>query len=1631
MLIFINSGIYKLYKRNRVLLILFFLFPGPNMKLRSATSVLLTLVYCTAAENNVPRWSKPDQDLGQGEWVPVNSERLNRESPRLASAISPQQFNRPFEQSPSRIQYQGEYQTKQIQASQNVAPRIAFLQPQSVNPQPLLQRQIPTQPLIQQQIPSEQLLSQFLNQQIEQSSLPIFSRALLQNPPPLSNNYYPQPDNFNLQQNYDQVQDFKNGQYNFNGNSDFPSGYAGQEKPQDEAEESTPNTSQPSYTNEQMNTNLTSDDSKKKEEVQILYVPVEMLRQQEKNRNFAKRPTESRIQSHENQNDNTKESKKFRHPIQPLKDQFPAYHLRGSVAPGKLLQPLADDDKADDQTEIKRPSFKSQRTTPPPRNDYVPKYYTKTPPPAPVSKEQYSDESTIQDEISDFRNTVTRRTPQRETTPRHETTLPPPNQPPLSVFMESTSNSRIGDVLGLLKDSKTIPVLDSVGPDTPQVFVGPSNLNTPQGYIKYELPYLSSLNANNVGPKALAQVPFFVAPLNFHPPPGYAKIPFPPPHIGSVVLSNVSTQNINEDVGVPTPPSVEHHTVNYKETFTIPADISSISPQLPSLINSLQEDEYAGASSTESLTEVTEEPKYRRPTSSRRQNNRGSQRGFTSTTTRRPSSRQRKPTTRYYNQRINQNEESKETPSTVQQEYVDDTYLNYNSNRRPATSSSPIEPSSAEPQTGGNYYSNNGDNEKQEQRTLSQTQGHGHFSNDFVNNPSLLTYSNDDTSQTKQVGLEPAYQQGRVQNFNQHNTRIHQDTRAADALQHATNTPSGEYHSPLSQTENANYNPNHSSIRPTNSFDAPVYQDNRQVQSQVKDSQDISRPASGYDELPFRQNIDQDNTNNQDFAKQRVNYSTQDQYSGVEATDHIPLKPADQTQYTSGERYSQPSNEPSGDKQSVSDYRPHISQSNFPQTTVQGNDYHDQTNNYENTPEPTTRTTEKPTTPRGRSRVRGRLHHQLQQSSPTHSNSYDEQSHRVRPINHSTKSNGDSYDDRHSDPTTEQPPASPSRKFLHSRGRRPLRPTLTTTTTTTTTAPPGTKYLIRTRRPTVAPTKIQAGRGRIRRPTTPTTTTEAAPATEYPRTLPYHVRQHPPEEEEPTSKYPLNNQPQDQVEYRGSPQYQDGRSSVVILKNQQNQRDEYYQQPRFHEHTNEDRQRKVHNYSYEAEDENYQSQKSFEPPALTYSSNFERTPKPHSSREYETTTQPHYAREYERTLKPHYTREYETTPKPHYTREYETTQKPHYMRDYETTPKAHYTREYDATQKPHHSRVYETTPKAFQVGDFETTRKPHLSREYETTQKPQYYEETVKPQVLQNYEPIQTDQNSRDFEQANVSQQYDDYEPTTKTPYVKDYSTTQKSHYRGPPAQSNQDFETTQKPQYSNHKYDGTHKTHGSRGNTHHSRRRPTTVNRGETQSPKYNELESTTKKNTNSDFWDQAVTIQQSQSYVYSPDGNLSPTEEGTNQGVSSKPAQPDYDDYYNFQEGGHYSSDQSPFPSNDQHVTLTRVKPHQEIGKADQYPGKASYGNSPSELVFENNQEKDKFIDDASINENVDSIPAIENAGDEEKDSKLLVPEEEVVQPTISSMEGQLSSTSEQIQKETKTQKRVGIATISNADL
>lgn len=116
-----------------------------------------------------------------------------------------------------------------------------------------------------------------------------------------------------------------------------------------------------------------------------------------------------------------------------------------------------------------------------------------------------------------------------------------PHQPPLAMFMlnEGSSRGTVGDVLSTLARANSIDVLDSPSSKSPKVFVGPSGLHAPEGYSKFELPYLSNIEQTRLE-RQIDKLPFFVAPLSYRAPNGFAKIPLPAPHVGSVVVNSIS-----------------------------------------------------------------------------------------------------------------------------------------------------------------------------------------------------------------------------------------------------------------------------------------------------------------------------------------------------------------------------------------------------------------------------------------------------------------------------------------------------------------------------------------------------------------------------------------------------------------------------------------------------------------------------------------------------------------------------------------------------------------------------------------------------------------------------------------------------------------------------------------------------------------------------------------------------------------------------------------------------------------------------------------------------------------------------------------------------------------------------------
>lgn len=129
--------------------------------------------------------------------------------------------------------------------------------------------------------------------------------------------------------------------------------------------------------------------------------------------------------------------------------------------------------------------------------------------------------------------------PQYSTTPRPK---PKAHQPPLAMFLLRSSARPIeSDVVDTLSGSQTIAVIDAPTQNPPEIFVGPSGMPKPNGYTKFDLPYLSQIQ----GTQEIRDVPFFVAPLSYRTPGGFNKILLPEPHVGSIVI-NLSKSGVSQ-----------------------------------------------------------------------------------------------------------------------------------------------------------------------------------------------------------------------------------------------------------------------------------------------------------------------------------------------------------------------------------------------------------------------------------------------------------------------------------------------------------------------------------------------------------------------------------------------------------------------------------------------------------------------------------------------------------------------------------------------------------------------------------------------------------------------------------------------------------------------------------------------------------------------------------------------------------------------------------------------------------------------------------------------------------------------------------------------------------------------------
>ncbi|XP_054740162.1 mucin-2 [Anastrepha obliqua] len=137
------------------------------------------------------------------------------------------------------------------------------------------------------------------------------------------------------------------------------------------------------------------------------------------------------------------------------------------------------------------------------------------------------------------------------TTPRPK---PKAHQPPLAMFLvRNSARPTQSDVVSALRHSNTIAVVDAPTKKIPEIFVGPAGMSTPDGYIKFDLPYLSQLTQT----RELRDIPFFVAPLSYRTPSGFNKILLPEPHVGSIVINLAKSNSITQEViSQPAKPSV-------------------------------------------------------------------------------------------------------------------------------------------------------------------------------------------------------------------------------------------------------------------------------------------------------------------------------------------------------------------------------------------------------------------------------------------------------------------------------------------------------------------------------------------------------------------------------------------------------------------------------------------------------------------------------------------------------------------------------------------------------------------------------------------------------------------------------------------------------------------------------------------------------------------------------------------------------------------------------------------------------------------------------------------------------------------------------------------------------------------
>lgn len=161
-----------------------------------------------------------------------------------------------------------------------------------------------------------------------------------------------------------------------------------------------------------------------------------------------------------------------------------------------------------------------------------------------------------------------------------ESPKPKSHQPPLGMFMKNmlsfSNKPSVNDVLSNLAFARDIDVLDSISSNSPDVFIGPLGLKTPDGYTKFELPYLSSLEQTR-SERQITALPFFVAPLSYRAPKGFAKIPLPQPHVGSIVVNSPNSIELQHNEK----PTSFFSDGKYHPTSKQPVQYTSYSTQTP------------------------------------------------------------------------------------------------------------------------------------------------------------------------------------------------------------------------------------------------------------------------------------------------------------------------------------------------------------------------------------------------------------------------------------------------------------------------------------------------------------------------------------------------------------------------------------------------------------------------------------------------------------------------------------------------------------------------------------------------------------------------------------------------------------------------------------------------------------------------------------------------------------------------------------------------------------------------------------------------------------------------------------------------------------------------------------------